>query len=143
MEFKITNAGLMERPQVTLPDVFILKELKESGVRDLISAHYDFLVQSKIKHLFPPTAHGLERAKKNSADFFVQILGGKPYFNENRGKPMMIRRHMPFKITPEARIVWLECFRDALLLQDLPESLMESFWNYIETFSKWMINTES
>ena len=76
MEFTITNATIMDRPAVTLPDARILQYLKEDGVRSLISAHYDLLVESKIKHLFPPTPHGIERAKKNSADFFVQLLGG-------------------------------------------------------------------
>lgn len=141
MEFEISEGKLGMRPQVALPDPRILEYLKESGVRKLISKHYDLLVTSNIQHLFPQNENGIERAKEHSADFFIQILGGHPYFNENRGKPMLVRRHMPFKITAEARITWLECYRDALLSTDMPKYLLETYWNYLNVFSIWMINT--
>lgn len=45
---------------------------------------------------------------------FIQICGGPKYFNENRGAPMMVARHQPFKITPKTRMVWLECYIEVL-----------------------------
>ena len=63
------------------------------------------------------------------------------YFNKNRGRPMMYKRHLPFKITPEAREVWLDCYRQAIRKQNMPDDIALSFWNYINDFSMWMINT--
>jgi len=83
-----------------------------------------------------------EAVKKNSADFFVQILGGPTYYNENRGAPMLVRRHQPFTITADARLVWLEIYRELLPKLDMPEELLLSFWRYLDQFSIWMINSD-
>lgn len=141
-ELRITDAIKGSRPPVTLPADGILEILTEKGVRKLISNHYDRIKTSKISHLFPPEEVIFEAAKKNSADFFVQILGGPKHYNENRGVPMLVRRHMPFAITAEARIVWLEIYKELLPDLNLPEHLLLSFWNYLDQFSIWMINTD-
>ncbi len=141
MEFNITDSTLGERPPVTMPNPQILSKLKEEGIRKIVSEHYDLLVQSPIKDLFPESPIGLEGAKKHSADFFVQVMGGHPHYKENRGAPMMTRRHIPFSITPSARLVWMNCYKEVLSKVDLPEDLMKSYWDYLDTFSKWMVNT--
>jgi hemoglobin len=140
MEFQISEFNRGNRPEVTLPSSEMFRILGEEGIRRLVSDHYDLLAQSAVKHLFPDDAAGLERAKMNTSDFFVQVCGGPMYFNKNRGRPMMYKRHLPFKITPEARIVWLECYREALQKQELPDVVALSFWNYINVFSMWMVN---
>ena len=131
------------RPEHGMPDPRMYELLGEEGVRKMVSAHYDILVDSKIKDLFPPKGYGLEQAKERSADFFVQKLGGPDYFNQNRGAPQLSKRHSYFKITPEARITWLECYREVLLKIDLPEDVIEAFWEYLHGFSNWMVNTPS
>lgn len=54
---------------------------------------------------------------------------------------MMFVRHQPFKITPKARVVWLECYIEVLKNLDIEEDLIKSFWDYLDIFSIWMINT--
>ena len=107
----------------------------------MVADHYDLLRNSAIKHLFPPTDEAFAQAKVNSADFMIQIMGGPQYFNEHRGKPMMAARRSRFSITPEGRIVWLECYREVLQKLNAPENLITSFWNYLNIFSVWMVNT--
>lgn len=141
MEFHITPGQLGTRPQAQLPSPKILEYLGEEGMRKLVSDHYDLLRQSNIKDLFPPSDEGFEMAKKHSSDFFIQICGGFPHFNHSRGRPMMAARHMPFKITQEARRIWLESYKIVLMNHDMPEELKSSFWNYIDPFSIWMMNT--
>lgn len=141
MQFTITQAQLGQRPPVVKPDPKVLSFLGEEGMRKLISNHYDLLRQSNIKGLFPPTDEGFELAKKHSADFFIQICGGPDYFNQNRGAPMMAGRHSAFKITPEARMIWLESYIKVLEPIDMPDDLKQSFWNYLDIFSIWMVNT--
>lgn len=110
-------------------------------MREIISRHYDLLRVSKIKDMFPQDDAEFEQAKINSADFFIQICGGVDYFNQHRGNPMMVKRHAPFKITPNARVVWLECYIEILKDLDMPDDLKQSFWNYLDIFSMWMINS--
>lgn len=141
MELTISNYTWGEKPDVQLPSTQLLTLLGEQGIRDLVSEHYDLLIQSEIKDLFPKNPVALEKAKEHSADFFIQICGGPMYFNKNRGKPMLNRRHLPFKITSGARIVWLSCYRDLLSTSELPADVLLSFWNYLDVFSKWMVNT--
>jgi len=54
---------------------------------------------------------------------------------------MMVARHQPFKITPKTRMVWLECYIEVLKKLDIDEELLKSFWNYLDIFSIWMVNT--
>lgn len=141
MELLITEFNFGERPKVEMPDKRIFAILGESGIRQLISNHYDCLFKSEIAHLFPSDEEAREKAKLKSSDFFIQIFGGHPYYNENQGAPMMTRRHQPFKITAQARMLWLNCYRSVLLKLDLEDELLLSFWKYLNVFSMWMVNT--
>lgn len=143
MELKIQSYPLGQRPEVTKPHPDFLKIMGEDGIRKLISRHYDLLRNSGIKGLFPPNDEEFEKAKLRSSDFIIQLCGGPDYFNQNRGKPMLASRHSPFTITPEARITWLECYREALLELDIEEEILLSYWNYVQVFSSWMINSRS
>lgn len=143
MNFTINQYEFGLRPTVTLPSAEFLKLMKEEGIRKLVSDHYDLLSKSEIKHLFPRIEEQLDKAKQRSSDFFIQICGGYPYFNENRGKPMLASRHAPFEITAEARIVWLKCYIEVLSKLTIPEQVIQSFWNYINVFSFWMVNSLS
>jgi len=142
MNLDITDFPMGVRPMVPLPDPAFLAHLKEAGIRGLVSDHYDALVQSPIKHLFPPNAEMLAAAKQHSADFFIQICGGPDYFTQNRGQPKMAKRHAPFKISPQGRTLWLACYQPLLSKLDVPEATVQSFWNYLNLFSAWMVNTE-
>jgi hemoglobin len=141
VDFTISDYIQGVRPGVTLPSKQMYILLGEDGMRKMVSDHYDLLKESEIKDLFPKNPVALEKAKEHSADFFIQICGGPQYFNQNRGMPQLNRRHLPFKITAEARIVWLSCYKDVLQKMELPREVLTSFWNYLEVFSKWMVNS--
>ena len=141
MDLSISQFEFGQRSGVTIPTPEFLEKLTEAGIRKMVSDHYDLLSRSEVKHLFPRIDEALDKAKQRSSDFFIQICGGHPYFNENRGKPVLVRRHAPFAITPEARMVWLNCYQQVLSTLDIPEELILSFWNYLNVFSSWMVNT--
>lgn len=142
MDFSISHFEFGQRPPVTIPTPEFLEKLTEAGIRKMVSDHYDLLSQSEVKDLFPRIEEALDKAKQRSSDFFIQICGGHPYFNENRGKPLLARRHAPFAITPQARIVWLNCYQQVLSKLELPDDVKQSFWNYLNVFSAWMVNTK-
>jgi len=141
MDLQINTYQFGERPEVTKPNPKFYKHLGEDGIRKMVSRHYDLLRVSSINHLFAKDDAELELSKQNSADFMIQICGGPDYFNQHKGKPMMADRHAPFTITPEGRLVWLNCYKQALLELEIPEYLVVSFWDYINNFSNWIVNT--
>ena len=143
MKLEIVHTTFGTRPKVDLPSPDFLTELTESGMRKLISDQYDLLRKSTVAHLFPENDEDFENAKLHSSDFFIQICGGHPYYQYNRGNPMLVRRHLPFKITPEARIVWLSCYQQLLPQLEIDEELILSFWNYLNYFSLWMVNSRA
>jgi len=141
MELKITSYEFGERPEVTKPDIEFYNQMGEDGIREMVSRHYDLLRESSLKEMFPKDESLFEIAKQNSSDFFIQICGGPDYFNQHRGKPMMSNSHSPFSITPEGRVVWLNCYKQAIIELNIPDELKLSFWNYIDPFSNWIVNT--
>ncbi len=143
MNFTISQFEFGERPPVSLPSPQFLELLSEEGIRKMVSDHYDLLSKSKVSHLFPRIEEALDKAKQRSSDFFIQICGGHPYYNKSRGKPMLAKRHSPFAITEEARIIWLQCYIEVLSKLELPDDVLSSFWNYLNNFSFWMVNTDT
>jgi hemoglobin len=141
MNYTISQAQLGTRPNVQIPNPKILEHLGEDGMIKMVSDHYDILKNSTVKGLFPPTEEGIEMAKKHAAYFFIQICGGPRYFDAARGAPKMAARHAPFKITQEARKVWLESYIEVLEKLDMSDELKQSLWNYLNIFSIWMMNT--
>jgi hemoglobin len=145
MNLDITQVMFGVRIPVTKPIPEFLIEVGEDGIRKLVSDHYDKLRVSEISNLFPMDDKDFEDAKKHSSDFFIQICGGRAYFTENRGAPQMVGRHAPFRITAKARQTWLELYKPLILeLKDkgVTETSLQSFWNYLDVFSSWMINTK-
>jgi len=141
MKFEIEPYQNASLPEVQLPDKEFLNQLGEAGIRKLSDDHYNLLRKSEINNLFPIEDDEFEKAKLRSSDFLIQIMGGRPYFNENRGKPMLAQRHAPFKITPKARLTWLECYAEVLKKIELDEEIMASFWQYLNVLSMRMVNS--
>ena len=133
-------------PPVTKPNPAFLTDITEQGMRDLLDRFYMGLYESPIKDIFPQDKEAMKIAGQHSADFFIQICGGPAYFNQNRGAPQMRGRHAPFRITPNARLHWLVTFEEALqpIIKNKlsSEENIQSFWNYLNIFSQWMVNSK-
>ncbi len=145
LDFSIMPYTEGVNPPVTKPNPEFLTDIGEEGMRELLERFYMGLFESPIKELFPQSKEEMLVAAQHSADFFIQICGGPQYFNQNRGAPQMRQRHAPFRITPHARLHWLVTFEEALqpIIQNKlsSEENIQSFWNYINIFSLWMINS--
>lgn len=141
VELKITPYKYGERIEPFLPDNGIYEHLGEEGIRNMISDFYDLLIESDIKHLFPEDPEEFRLAKQRAADFIIQRFGGPDYYNQRRGRPLLVKRHEPFTITPSGRETWLRCYREVLLKQDLPDQVRYGYWRFIDEFSTWMVNT--
>jgi len=146
LDFSIQAYQEGVNPPVTKPNPAFLTDITEEGMRDLFRRFYAGLYKSPIKDIFPLNEEEMQIASQHSADFFIQICAGPSYFNQNRGAPQMRQRHAPFRITPTARLHWLVTLEEALqpiTEQKLSsETNIQSFWNYVNVFSQWMINAK-
>ena len=144
LDFSIVPYVEGVNPPVVKPNPKFLSDIGEDGMRELFSRFYTLLFASPIRNIFPLDEEGMQTAAQHSADFFIQICGGTPYFSQKRGAPQMRKRHAPFSITPQARLYWLDTFKKALapivLEKQSTEENIQSLWNYINIFSIWMIN---
>lgn len=142
MSYDITPYQHGEKIQPFLPDNSIYEYLGEDGIRKMMSDFYDLLRESKIKDLFPhDDDEEFELAKQRASDFIIQRFGGPDYFTQRRGNPMLVKRHEPFKITPEARLIWLDCYLQVIKKIDIPEQVKHDYWRFIDEFSTWMVNS--
>ncbi len=147
MNLAITPGTLGVRPPVTKPHPGFFYQVGEARFRKLVDEHYDLIRLSDIGFLFPiHDDDDFNAAKQHAADFLIQICGGPDYFNQTRGEPRMVGRHAPFRIDEASRRRWLELYAQllpALSDEGINEEYIQSFWNYLDIFSIWLINTPS
>lgn len=146
MNLKVTSGEIGVRPPVAKPHPGFFHEVGEQRFKKLVYDHYEKIRESDIAFLFPVNDdEDFEDAKKHAFDFLIEISGGPDYFTQNRGDHQMVGRHAPFRIDEDGRRSWLELYIP--LLEDLegegitPEYI-ESFWNYLDIFSMWLVNTK-
>jgi hemoglobin len=141
MNYTITPLTEGDLPAFTTPDPRILEVLGEAKFREFMGTFYEIISQDNdVAHFFPQEGEELEAAKQNSSDFFVQLMGGRAWFDERRGGKSMEYVHRRFSITPKARDGWLHCMQRALEKLELEAELKQSFWDYVEAFSKHLVN---
>lgn len=147
LNLEITKGIWGERPAVTVPHPGFYDEVGEERFRELVYMHYELIRVSDIAYLFPINDEDdFEQAKINAADYLIQISGGPDYFNQHRGEPQIVGRHSPFRIDEPARHKWLELYTiilPGLVEEGITEAYVQSFWDYLNIHSMWMVNTPS
>jgi hemoglobin len=145
MELKITDGALGDRPPVTKPHPGFFHEVGEERFRKLVDDHYEMIRESDIAFLFPINDDDdFNAAKKHAADFLIQICAGPDYFAQTRGEPKMVGRHARFRIDDFGRRRWLEFYAELLPpleAEGINPEYIKSFWNYLDIFSLWLVNT--
>jgi hemoglobin len=137
MEREIYTPKLEQVP--AMPELRTLfTKLGEERIRSLVNYFYDLIPKSSIANMFPDD---LTNAKQDQADFLIQVLGGPSYYSDRKGHPRMRMRHFPFIITEESRQAWYDCYVKAIHENDIPEPEKSILISYLETFSRWMVNS--
>ncbi len=147
MDLKITDGEIGVRPPVAKPHPGFLHDVGEERFKKLVYDHYESIRTSDIAFLFPIfDEDDFEEAKEHAFSFLVEICGGPDYFTQTRGQPQMVGRHAPFRIDEHARKSWLSLYKpllEALEDEGITPEYIESFWNYLDVFSMWLVNTKS
>jgi len=147
MTLHVTDGEIDVRLPVAKPHPGFYQEVGEERFRKLVFDHYEAIKTSDIAFLFPIfDDDDFAEAQKHAADFLIEISGGPDYFTQTRGEHQMVGRHAPFRIDENARKVWLELYMpllEALEQEGVTPKYIESFWNYLDLFSMWVVNTKS
>ncbi|WCL49438.1 globin domain-containing protein [Leptospira sp. GIMC2001] len=138
-EREIYTPKLEEVPP--MPELRTLwQRLGEEKIRELVSCFYDIIQNSSIAPMFPGN---WDQAKKDQADFMIQVLGGPSFYSDRKGHPRMRMRHFAFEINEASRLVWLNSYRRAMEDTNIPSEEKKILDSYLDNFSKWMINSKS
>jgi len=133
-------------PQGPPPPQGLYEILGEQTIYELLEEVYLRLEKSDISVIFPKGSLAMKAASRKSADFFIGLLGGPPYYHQRYGPPRLRARHLPFPIPDAARLVWLRCFKeslDQLEVKGFSAELKNEFYAFLESFSTWMVNRAS
>ncbi|MCY4380413.1 MAG: hypothetical protein OXC40_02435 [Proteobacteria bacterium] len=127
--------------QAKKPSSEIYLIMKEEGIRRMIIQFYSALKQSAISPMFE--RRSFDEAVDRSAKYFCQLLGGPPLYQKKYGPPKLRARHLPFVISESSRQIWLSTFYDVLEHPKgftFPREHLEEFKEFLNTFSRWMVN---
>lgn len=134
-EIYVPPTGPPQGPPIP-PETF--QVLGETKIRQLVDVFYSYILNSEIREMFPEG--DLKESAEKSADFMVQVLGGPPVYSRKYGPPRMRMRHIPFEIDEKARRAWLGCYKKALEEVEIPEPQKTILWEFLKSFSAWMVN---
>ncbi|MFS0672014.1 globin [Ornithinibacillus sp. 179-J 7C1 HS] len=108
-------------------------------VERLVTAFYKRVGNHpKLIPIFPEDL--TETARKQTL-FLTQFFGGPNLYTEERGAPMMRRRHLPFEITPSRRDAWLDCMEAALEEAQIEEPYRTAIFEKLTMTANHMMNT--
>ena len=149
MAFNISKAVENEDVPFENPKPLFYEALGgEEGMQKMMYNFYDKLYESDIANFFPQDKEEFDKVKVKNSKFFIQVCGGPKVYAEAeeaaKGQDLdeyMIRIHDDFSITDKSRVHWLTTMKDAMDETDLSDEEKQSFWDYIEKFSKLTVNT--
>ena len=95
----------------------------------------------KHPELIPIFPEDLTETIRKQQLFLTQFFGGPNLYTEDRGHPMLRRRHLPFEITPERKDAWLECMEGALHESNIAEPYRTAIFERLTMTAGHMVNT--
>lgn len=118
----------------------IYSKLGEERLTQLLDSFYDKVFTSPlISDLFKNSPK--EEIKRKQKLFLTQFLGGPPLYTETIGNPKMRQRHMPHKITNEAKDEWLRCMKEAIQELDWDERNKYALYTCFPKLAGHMVNS--
>ena len=142
MNYHVSKPRLGETPNFDYPKPIFLEEIGVDGLKKLFSDFYDLIVDSDIGNFFPQDEDLLEKVKAHNVKFFVEASGGPKEYSKEMGHFDMLKTHEQFSITQKARREWLGCMEEVLRKIDISDVAKQSFWDFLESFSKHTVNVD-
>lgn len=111
----------------------------EAAVQKIVDVFYATVPNDK--NLFEIFPDDLSNAAWKQKLFLTHFLGGPSYYLQERGHPMLKRRHMEFIITPQRRDGWLACMKFALDQAKISEPYRSDIYDRLTNVANHMMNT--
>lgn len=112
----------------------------QPAVEKIVSSLYKHIGQhEKLLPIFPSDL--TESARKQYL-FLTQFFGGPSLYLEERGHPMLRRRHLEFEITHERKKAWLECMDKALDEAEIEEPYRTAIFERLVITAEHMVNID-
>ena len=108
-------SGVKREDAFKIDEINIYNALGEEVFYKLSNAFYKKVFNDEEKwfrNIFKGKT--LDEAVQNQAEFFIQRMGGPPYFSKRKGHPALIGRHMKFNMSEKAAERWLHHMQEAL-----------------------------
>jgi len=144
MKFEITKTKKGENIHFKNPAKGFYEVLGFEGMKEMMYRFYDCIYESDIANFFPQDENEFKKVKEKNTLFFIEICGGPKVYQEAGDVELnefMIRIHDDFSIYEKSRLEWLGCMRETLDNTEVDDELKESFWKYVEAFSKLTVNS--
>jgi hemoglobin len=110
----------------------------EENIMQLVDDFYQGIAEDElIRKMYPKD---LLPAKNRLKLFLIQALGGRTTYTDERGHPMLRRRHFQWKIGEKEATHWLKHMHLALEKAKFPEKEKDEFWDYVYQAALHMIN---
>ena len=146
VKYDITKAILGKRPKFELPKKEFLEQVGKDGFIKLVDDFYEELLNSEIAYFFPQDdEEELAFLKQRNGAYFMMMCGSgdNSYLTKFGGDIDQTKMHEQFSIPDKARYEWLGCWEIVLRdLKDVSDDAIQSYWNWLEVFSKHMVNFE-
>ncbi|KOF01590.1 hypothetical protein OB69_17180 [Roseivirga seohaensis subsp. aquiponti] len=116
----------------------LYERIGEENILKLVDDFYAELEQDElIRKMYP---EDLLPAKNRLKLFFIQALGGRQTYTDERGHPMLRRRHFQWEIGTEEATHWLKHMHAALEKASFHEPEKDAFWEYVYGAAQHMVN---
>lgn len=116
----------------------LYERIGEEHILQLVDDFYAGVEQDGLlRKMYPKD---LEPAKNRLKLFLIQALGGHRTYTDERGHPMLRRRHFQWKIGKEEATHWLKHMHQALKKATFAEEDKDAFWDYVYQAALHMIN---
>jgi hemoglobin len=117
----------------------LYSRLGSENLLKLVERFYELVFASeKISHLFQ---NDKSIIIEKQFQFLSQFLGGPQLYSERYGHPKMRMRHIPHRITNEAKEEWLTCMNKAISSLDIDPELKVSLYNVFPAVAQHMVNS--
>lgn len=110
-----------------------------STIEKITSVMYKYI--SSHADLIPIFPGDFEESARKQHLFLTQFLGGPSLYTEERGHPMLRKRHLPFEITPTRRDAWLSCVEKALAEVKVSEPYRTIIFKRLSMTAEHMMNS--
>ena len=121
------------------PNQTLYDRIGEEHILQLVDDFYEGVEKDEvIRKLYP---EDLLPAKNRLKLFLIQALGGRQTYTDERGHPMLRRRHFQWKIGEKEATHWLTHMHAALKKATFSEEDKDAFWDYVYKAGLHMINS--